>query len=53
MSKDDQVVCGEIKATIAFVMRGEAKEETPGGPRGKLVRRGGGSVKVTRVAKDA
>jgi hypothetical protein len=47
------VVCGEIKATITFVIRGVAKKDTPGGPRGEFVRHSGGSIRVTRVAKDA
>jgi hypothetical protein len=52
MLRDDQAVCGEIKATIAFVIRGVAKEDTSGGPRGEFVGRGGGNVRVTRVAED-
>jgi hypothetical protein len=53
MSRDDQTVCGEIEATITFVIRRVAKENTSGGPRGESVRHGGDSVRVTRVAKDA
>jgi hypothetical protein len=53
MSTDDQAVCGEIKATIAFVIRGVAKEDTSGGSRGELVGCGGGSVRVTHTAEDA
>jgi hypothetical protein len=53
MMRDDQVVCGEIKATIAFVTRGVAKEDTPSGPRGEFVGCGGGSVRVTCTAEDA
>jgi hypothetical protein len=52
MSRDDQVVCGEIKVTIPFVIRGVAKEDTPGGPKGELVGRDGGSVGVTCAAED-
>jgi hypothetical protein len=37
-----------MKAMIAFVIRGVAKEDTPGGQRGVLVGHGGGSVRVTR-----
>jgi hypothetical protein len=51
MSRDNQAVCGEIKATIAFVIR-VAKEDTPGGPRDEFVGRGGSSVKVTRADED-
>jgi hypothetical protein len=53
MSRDEQAVYGEINATIAFVIKGVAKEDTPGGPRGEFVGRGGDSVRVTRTAKDA
>jgi hypothetical protein len=53
MSRDDQTVCGEIKATIAFVIRGVAKEDTPGGLMGEFVGRGGGTVRVTRTTEDA
>jgi hypothetical protein len=52
MSRDDQAVYEEIKVKIAFVIREVAKEDTPGGPRGEFVRRGGGSVRVTRGAED-
>jgi hypothetical protein len=52
MSRDDQAVCAEIKTAIAFVIR-VAMEDTPGGPRGKFVGRGGDSVRVTHTAEDA
>jgi hypothetical protein len=52
MSRDEQAVCREIKATIAFVIR-VAKEDTPGGPRGEFGERGGGNVRVTRTTEDA
>jgi hypothetical protein len=53
MLRDDQTVCGEIKATIAFVIRGVVKEDIPGGPRGEFVGCGGSSVRVTRTAEEA
>jgi hypothetical protein len=37
---------------IAFVIREVAKEDTPSGPRGEFVGRGGIRVRVTRVAED-
>jgi hypothetical protein len=40
VSRDDQAVCGEIKAAVAFVIRGVAKEDTPGRARSELLRRG-------------
>jgi hypothetical protein len=52
MSRDDQEVCGEIKAMIALVIRGVATEDTPGGPRSEFVGRGGGSARVTHIAED-
>jgi hypothetical protein len=51
MSRDDQVIYGEINATIAFVIRGVAKEDTPSGPMDEFVGRGGGSVRVARTVK--
>jgi hypothetical protein len=53
MSRDDKAICGEIKATIAFVIRGVAMEDTLGGPRGEFMRNGGSSVRVTCIAKEA
>jgi hypothetical protein len=53
VSTDDQAVCGEIKATIALVIRRVDEEDTSGGPRGKLMWRCGGSVRVTHAAKDS
>jgi hypothetical protein len=51
VSRDDQAVCGEIKAAIAFVIRRVAKEDTPGGPGAELMGSGGGGVRITRTAK--
>jgi hypothetical protein len=53
MSRDDQVVCGEIKAAVAFVIRGVAKEDTPGRARSELMRRGCSSVRVIRAAENS
>jgi hypothetical protein len=38
---------------IAFVVRGAAKEDTPGGLRGKFVGCGGDIVRVTHTVEDA
>jgi hypothetical protein len=51
VSRDDQAVCGEIKAVIAFVIRRVAKEDTPGGSGAELMGSGGGGVRITRTAK--
>jgi hypothetical protein len=51
--RDDHAVCGEIKAVIAFVIRGVAKEDTPGRVRSELMRRGCSNVRVTRAAKNS
>jgi hypothetical protein len=53
VSRDDQTVCGEIKATVAFVIRGIAKEDTPGRTRSELMRHGCNSVRVTRAAENS
>jgi hypothetical protein len=49
VSRDDQAVCGEIKAAIAFVIRRVAKEDTPGGSGAELMGSGGGGVRITRT----
>jgi hypothetical protein len=51
VSRDDQAICGEIKAAIAFVIRRVAKEDTPGGSGAELMGSGGGGVRITRTAK--
>jgi hypothetical protein len=53
MSRDDQAVCREIKATIAFVISRVAQEGTSGGPRGELIGRGGGDIRITCTTEDA
>jgi hypothetical protein len=50
---DDQAVCGEIKAAVAFVIRGVAKEDAPGRARSELMRHGCSSVRVTHAAKNS
>jgi hypothetical protein len=52
VSRDDQLVYGEIKATVAFVIRGVAKEDTSGKARNELMRRMCSSVRVIRAAKN-
>jgi hypothetical protein len=39
--------------TVAFVIRGVAKEDTPGRARTELMRRGCSSVRVTRAAENS
>jgi hypothetical protein len=39
VSRDNQAVCGEIKAAIAFVIKRVAKEDTSGGPGAELMGR--------------
>jgi hypothetical protein len=53
MSRDDQAVCGEIKAAVAFVIRGVAKEDILGRARSELMRRGCSSVRLTRAAENS
>jgi hypothetical protein len=53
VSKDDQAVCVEIKAAVALVVRGVAKEDTPSRARSELMRRGCSSVRVTRAAENS
>jgi hypothetical protein len=51
VSRDDQAVCEEIKAAIAFTIKRVAKEDTPGGSGAELMGSGGGGVGITRTAK--
>jgi hypothetical protein len=51
--RDDQAVCGEIKAAVAFVIRGVDKKDTPGRARSELMRRGCSNVRVIRAAKNS
>jgi hypothetical protein len=51
--RDDQTIYGEIKATVAFVIRGVAKKDTPSRARSELMRRGCSSVRVTHAAKNS
>jgi hypothetical protein len=53
MSGDDQVVCREIKATIAFVVDRVAQEDTPCGAWGELIWCSDSRVRVARATKDA
>jgi hypothetical protein len=53
VSRDDQTVCGEIKAAIAFVIIRVAKEDIPGRARSELMRRGCSSVRVTRAVENS
>jgi hypothetical protein len=52
MSRNDQAVCREIKATIAFVVGRVAQEDTSGGAWGELMWRSGSRVRVVRTTKD-
>jgi hypothetical protein len=52
MSRDDQAVYREIKAAIAFVISRVAQEDTLGGPRGELMGRGGGDVRIIWTTED-
>jgi hypothetical protein len=53
MVKDDQAVCREIKAAIAFMVGRVALEDTPGGAWGELMWHNGSRVRVARTTKDA
>jgi hypothetical protein len=52
VSRDDQAVCGEIKAAVAFVIRGVVKKDTPDRARSELMRHDYSSVRVTRAAEN-
>jgi hypothetical protein len=52
MSGDDQAVCQEIKATIAFVVGRVAQKDTSGGAWEELMWCNGSRVRVARTTKD-
>jgi hypothetical protein len=52
MSGDDQAVCQEIKAAIAFVVGRVAQKDTSGGAWEELMWRSGSHVRVARTTKD-
>ena len=52
MPRDDDSICGEIKAAVSFVMSGVAKQGTESGVGRKFVDSSGRDVKVTFAAKD-
>ena len=52
MPRDDDSICGEIKAAVSFVMSGVAKEDTESGAGGEFVDNSGREVRVTFAAKD-
>jgi hypothetical protein len=52
MSRDDQTVCRKIKTAITFVIGRVAQEDTSDGPRGELIGRGGGDVRITCTTED-
>jgi hypothetical protein len=52
MSGEDQAVCREIKAAIAFVVCRVAQEDTPGGAWGELMWHSGSRVRLARTTKD-
>jgi hypothetical protein len=53
MSGDDQAVCREIKAAVAFVVGRVAQEDTPGEAWGELMWCSDSRVRVARTTKDA
>jgi hypothetical protein len=53
VTRDDDAVGGEVQAPIPLVVRGVAEEEVASGARRKLVRGGGGDVRVAGTAEHA
>ena len=51
MARDDDAICGEIKAAITLVVVRIAKENTWLGTWCKLVYGGGGEIRVTSIAE--
>ena len=53
MARDDDAICGEIKAAITLVVVRIAKENTWLGTRCKLVCGGGGEIWVTPTTENS
>jgi hypothetical protein len=53
MTRDDDMIGGEFKATIAFVFGWVAEEDTSGGAGSKFMGGSGGDVGITLAAEDA
>ena len=52
MTGDNNVICGEVKATIAFVVIEKAKKDTLRRARCEFMGHGGGKIRVTTTLKD-
>ena len=52
MTGDNNVICGEVKATIAFVVIGKAKKDTLRRARCEFMGHGGGKIRVTTTPED-
>jgi hypothetical protein len=53
MSRDDNVVVGEIKTPVTFVISGVSKENTSGGPRCQFVSGSGGEIRIADTTEHA
>jgi hypothetical protein len=53
MSRDDNVVVGEIKTPVTFVISGVSKENTSGGPRCQFVSGCGGEIRIADTTEHA
>ena len=53
MPRDDDSICGEIKAAVSFMVSGIAKEDTQGRAGSEFMGSSGGEVWVTLAAKDS
>jgi hypothetical protein len=53
MSGDDNIVGGEIKTPITFVVSGVSKENTSGGPGCQFVSSFGGEIRIASTTEHA
>jgi hypothetical protein len=53
MSRDDDVIGGEIKTPVTFVVSGVSRGNTSGGPRYQFVGGFGGEIRIAGTTKHA
>ena len=53
MTRDNDSVCGEVKAMIAFVVIGKAKKDTLHRAWCEFMGHGGGEVRITTASKNS
>jgi hypothetical protein len=53
MSRDDDIVGGEIKTPVTFMVSGVSEENTSGGPRCQFMGDFGGEIRIAGTTENA